>query len=134
MSGEMFPNTDESKYIYDCSVTEIVDGDTLDVVIDLGFEIRHTARIRLKGIDTAEIYGVPKESDEYQTGMKHKSVVDSFVERGQSNSLDSPFQLYSHEYERGKYGRVIGDIYSTNTDLWLGEKLRHEFGEEIDYR
>ena len=41
-------------YEYSCTVTKVVDGDTIDVVLDLGFSILHKCRVRLYGIDTPE--------------------------------------------------------------------------------
>ena len=41
-------------YVYKCKVTRVVDGDTLDVVLDLGFAINYNDRVRLMGIDTPE--------------------------------------------------------------------------------
>ena len=41
-------------YEYNCTVERVVDGDTIDVVLDLGFDILHKCRVRLYGIDTPE--------------------------------------------------------------------------------
>ena len=41
-------------YEYSCKVERVVDGDTIDVVLDLGFDILHKCRVRLYGIDTPE--------------------------------------------------------------------------------
>ena len=41
-------------YEYKCEVTRVVDGDTIDVIADLGFSILHKCRVRLFGIDTPE--------------------------------------------------------------------------------
>jgi micrococcal nuclease len=41
-------------YEYNCEVKRVVDGDTVDVVIDLGFSIHYASRVRLYGIDTPE--------------------------------------------------------------------------------
>ena len=41
-------------YEYGCTVTRVVDGDTVDVILDLGFSILHKCRVRLYGIDTPE--------------------------------------------------------------------------------
>ena len=41
-------------YEYGCTVTRVVDGDTIDVILDLGFSIFHKCRVRLYGIDTPE--------------------------------------------------------------------------------
>ena len=41
-------------YEYSCEIDRVVDGDTVDVIIDLGFKIFHKARVRMYGIDTPE--------------------------------------------------------------------------------
>lgn len=54
----------------------MVDGDTIDVLIDLGFYVELRERLRLEGIDTPEIYRVPKDSEEYKKGMVAKEYVE----------------------------------------------------------
>ena len=49
----------EPSYRYRAELDRVVDGDTFDVLIDLGFYIRIKERIRLEEVDTPEIYGVP---------------------------------------------------------------------------
>ena len=50
-----YKNDEPCEYIYDVvAVTKIVDGDTLDCVFDLGFDVRFESRVRLLGIDTPE--------------------------------------------------------------------------------
>ena len=41
-------------YEYSCTVDRVVDGDTIDVILDLGFDILYRSRVRLYGIDTPE--------------------------------------------------------------------------------
>ena len=41
-------------YEYNCKVKRVVDGDTMDVILDLGFDVHHAVRVRLAGIDTPE--------------------------------------------------------------------------------
>ena len=45
------------QYIFEGLVDRVVDGDTYDIILDLGFYISHLIRVRLKGVDTAEVYG-----------------------------------------------------------------------------
>ena len=59
----------EPNYRYKAKLGRVVDGDTMDVVIDLGFYVTMRERVRLKGINTPEIYKVPKNSEEYKKGM-----------------------------------------------------------------
>ena len=56
----------ELGYRYRAEFDWVVDGDTLDVLIDLGFYIRIKERIRHEGVDTPEIYGIPQDSEEYR--------------------------------------------------------------------
>lgn len=45
------------QYIFEGLVDRVVDGDTYDIILDLGFYISHMIRVRLKGVDTPEVYG-----------------------------------------------------------------------------
>ena len=59
----------EPAYRYRAEVGRVVDGDTIDAVIDLGFYIEITERLRLEGLDTPEIHGVAHASEEYKKGI-----------------------------------------------------------------
>jgi micrococcal nuclease len=119
-----------NNYTYNASVISVVDGDTIDVEIDLGFETRITARVRVADVNTAEVYGVDKDSTEYALGAAHQAETETFVENG-SEAYEWPFYLYSREYERGKYGRIIGSLYSKAQDEWLRQTLINTFGDEV---
>ncbi len=67
-------------YEYKAKLIKVVDGDTLDVQIDLGFNIFQNIRVRLLGVNTPETYGVKKESIEYKKGMKAKQFVINYFE------------------------------------------------------
>ena len=58
----------EPCYRYRARLERVVDGDTIDVLIELGFYVTLRERVRLEGIDTPEIYRVPKDSEEYKKG------------------------------------------------------------------
>lgn len=45
------------QYIFEGMVDRVIDGDTYDVILDLGFYTTHTIRVRLKGVDTPEVFG-----------------------------------------------------------------------------
>lgn len=85
---------EKKRWIFDAHVTRVVDGDTIEAIlylspdedIDLGFGIRaavpHTTfktKLRIRDIDTAEIYGVKKDSEEYIEGLKSKEFVEAWV-------------------------------------------------------
>jgi len=84
-------------YTYKAKVVRVIDGDTVDVAIDLGFKVTINARLRLAGIDAPEIRG--KEKIE---GFKSREwLVDRLPE-----SI-----LVTTGKEKGKYGRWIGTLY-----------------------
>ncbi len=117
------------EYCYPAKVRDIVDGDTVDVVIDLGFETEITKRIRLRDIDTREISFVEEESEEYKRGMEHKGFVEYWCTETRKDGGNWPFVLYSKEYNRGTYGRIIGDLYSPVHEEWLTRELYNNFDD-----
>jgi len=94
-------------YTYKCKVIKVVDGDTLDVVIDVGFSTNITKRLRLFLIDAWEIRGVEKEK-----GLAAKKRLQEIV--------DSATQVYVQTImdSVGKYGRVLSWVWvETNKEL-----------------
>ena len=118
---------------YRADIERVVDGDTLDLVIDLGFGINLSgdeARVRLLDIDTAETYGVRKESDEYRTGQEHKAFVEEWV--SQAGNIEWPFYVETRkDDERGKYGRWLAVIIRRQDGNVLNEDLVRKFGDSI---
>ena len=68
-------------YEYNCEVKRIVDGDTVDVVIDLGFDIHYSSRVRLYGIDTPE--SRTRNKDEKVRGLMSKKYLTDALSKGQ---------------------------------------------------
>jgi len=95
-------------YEYIAKVEKVVDGDTIDVSIDLGFKIFKKARLRLLGIDTPEIHGVPKDSEEYRAGMKAKEWLEDKL-------LYKIVVVRTHK--TGKYGRYLAKVYLQGNDI-----------------
>lgn len=118
---------------YRADIERVVDGDTLDLRIDLGFGIILTgdeARVRLLGIDTAEIYGSPRSSEEYTTGKRHQAFVDGWVSDGAGDEW--PFYLQTRkDDERGKYGRWLAVIVRRVDGSNLNDALVEEFGDAV---
>ncbi len=83
-------------------VTKIIDSDTIDVIIDLGFDILHSARIRLYGIDTPESRTRDKVEKKY--GLMAKKYLTECLK------TDNPITLQTHKEEKGKFGRILGEI------------------------
>ena len=94
-------------YEYSCEVQRVVDGDTVDVVLDLGFDVRFFSRVRLYGIDTPE--SRTRNRDEKVRGLLSKDfLVNAIADKDvviKTKLKDS----------RGKFGRVLGEI-------WVGKK------------
>ena len=81
---------------YHCVITRIIDGDTIDVDIDLGFDCwLHKQRIRLHGIDTPE--SRTRDLEEKKYGLAAKAFVEKFIPLGSTALLNTK--------EKGKYGR-----------------------------
>ena len=90
-------------YEYGCTVTRVVDGDTIDVVLDLGFSILHKCRVRLYGIDTPE--SRTRDLDEKARGKLASKFLADAINNGKKVVLRSKLKD-----SKGKYGRVLGEI------------------------
>ncbi len=101
---------------YEAEVTRIVDGDTLDARIDLGFNVHINKRIRLNGIDTWE--SRTRDKEEKAKGLAAKARLKEILEVHKNK-----FKLISHG--TGKFGRVLGEIETASAgdvcDLLVSE-------------
>ena len=85
-------------------VTKVVDGDTIDVIIDMGFDILYKSRVRLFGIDTPE--SRTRNKDEKVRGLLAKKYLQEALKAGTSLSI----KTYK-DNETGKFGRILGDVF-----------------------
>jgi|TARA_R110000824_G_scaffold397142_1_gene599597 micrococcal nuclease len=90
-------------YEYTCKVERVVDGDTCDVVLDLGFNILHKCRVRLFGIDTPE--SRTRDLDEKARGILAKNYLKDAIETGKKVVIQTKLKD-----SKGKFGRVLGDV------------------------
>ena len=90
-------------YEYGCTVERVVDGDTIDVVLDLGFDIRFKSRVRLYGIDTPE--SRTRDKDEKVRGKMAAAFLKEAVDNGAKVVIETKLKD-----SRGKYGRVLGNV------------------------
>lgn len=89
-----------SKYIYSCEVIRVIDGDTVDVNIDLGFNvILYSQRLRLFGINTPEVR--TRDLEEKSKGLAAKARVKELI------GLQTTIQSLG----KGKYGRILAIPY-----------------------
>jgi len=98
------------KYIYRAKLDRVVDGDTVDALIDVGFDIWFKKRIRFMGLDTWE--SRTKDLEEKKKGLAAKARTKELLEKVSSKS--GYFRLKSHGL--GKYGRVLGEIFIMDKD------------------
>jgi len=85
-------------------VTKVVDGDTIDVVIDLGFSIMYASRVRLAGIDTPE--SRTRDKREKELGLESKKYLVDRLKAAKRVVIKTE-KLDSSE----KYGRILGWLY-----------------------
>ena len=98
------------KYIYRAKLDRVVDGDTEDALIDVGFDIWFKKRIRFKGVDTWE--SRTRNLEEKALGLKAKARTKELLEKVSSKS--GYFRIKS--YGLGKYGRVLADVFIMDKD------------------
>ena len=104
-------------YKYRAKLIRIIDGDTLEAVIDLGFEIGTRKTIRLYGIDAPETRGVLKE--EKLAGIKCKHLLEALLAANKGE-----FTLVSHGI--GKFGRCLGELFTKNEEISINQQLINE--------
>lgn len=106
-------------YTYHAKLERIVDADTLDLNIDLGFKVWVKVRVRLTGINAPEIWGVKKESEEYQKGK----LALAYVEGWFSSLGSETFIVRTEKDEQEKYGRWLAEVTSLDGTKVLTEDL-----------
>jgi len=102
-------------YEYSCVIKRIIDGDTVVVDIDLGFDVwLNNQHIRLSGIDAPEIR--TRDLPEKERGILAKKFVEFHLPVGETKIL----RTYEFN-EKGKYGRIIGNflVYNSIADMWV---------------
>lgn len=108
-------------YEYKAKLLKIIDGDTIDAEIDLGFKISVRKRIRFLGINAPETR--TRDLEEKQAGLKTKSRLETLFDASKG-----VFTLKSHGV--GKFGRVLGEIFIENiniNELLLKEGLASKY-------
>lgn len=95
-------------YEYNCKITKVVDGDTIDCDIDLGFGvILQNERVRLVGIDTPESRTSDPVEKVFGNAAKHR--VHTF--------LDGKDVVIRTKAFKGKFGRILGDFFVNDVSL-----------------
>ena len=113
-------------YEYSCKIVRVVDGDSVDVDIDLGFGVwMHKQRIRMYGIDTPE--SRTRDLEEKKFGLMAKEIVKKWVPEGSTQTL------ITRKDKSGKYGRILGSFKivfeeeETTLNEWM---VKYKYGVE----
>jgi micrococcal nuclease len=97
-------------------VKNVVDGDTIDVIIDLGFDILFASRVRLAGIDTPESRTTDKA--EKALGLEAKEYLKKYLKDAK------PVVIRTEKMDSSeKYGRILGWVYVNGDSESLNNKM-----------
>tara|TARA_Y100000768_G_scaffold343410_1_gene289053 strand:+ start:91 stop:507 length:417 start_codon:yes stop_codon:yes gene_type:complete len=99
-------------HIYRADITRVVDGDTCDVTLHLGFDILFKGRVRLTGIDTPE--SRTRDLVEKKFGLASKQYFKDWVAQQDYVLVEST--------EKGKFGRILGRIYNSDMSECYNDK------------
>ena len=94
-------------------IVKIIDGDTVDIVIDLGFDLSKKERVRLAGIDTPE--SRTRDSEEKVFGLEAKAYL--------TERLKGAENLVVRTEKDGKYGRMLGWFYSHRSEDSINNEM-----------
>ena len=104
-------------------VTKVVDGDTIDVTLDMGFDILYQQRVRLFGIDTPESRTRDKVEKVY--GLKSKKFLQEQIKKSKKVTI----KTYKGD-ETGKFGRILGDVFIDGKSV---NSLMCQKGHAVEY-
>lgn len=98
------------------NINKVIDGDTIDIDIDLGFDITISTRIRLKGINAPETRTI--DLDEKEKGIHAKNWLIEKLSTNEEWIIDT--------YKEDKYGRMLGILYSKDNQISLNQMMLNE--------
>jgi micrococcal nuclease len=108
---------DKDPYIYRIKqITKVIDGDTIDADIDLGFDISLTKRIRLAGVDTPE--SRTSDANEKKYGLESKEWLKHKVENAGHILIKTELPDSTE-----KYGRIIGHLFVNDQESSLNDQM-----------
>lgn len=112
MSGDLV-----MPYRYRASIDRVVDGDTLDLVVDLGLETARDVRVRVYGVDTPEHRGAERPA-----GLRATEWVVGWL--NDADHLEKwPLVVDTHKDSTGKFGRWLADVYRVSDGRSLAVDL-----------
>ena len=122
--GAMTPPSRKSSYNFRVvSIDKVVDGDTIDVTIDLGFDLYKKERVRVAGVDTPEKR--TRNLEEKALGLDATAWIKDHLE-GAIDGDDDLIIRTELDGGVGKYGRLLGWLYIGDATVSLNEKMIDE--------
>ena len=122
--GAMIPPSRKSCYNFRViSIDKVVDGDTIDVTIDLGFDLYKKERVRIAGVDTPEKR--TRNLEEKALGLDATAWIKDKLE-GAINGSDDLIIRTELDGGIGKYGRLLGWCYIGDSSVSLNERMIDE--------
>ena len=122
--GAMTPPSRKSCYNFRClEITKVLDGDTIDVVIDLGFDLYKKERVRIAGVDTPEKR--TRDAEEKELGIHATNWLKEKLEGAISGDDDLVIRT-ELVGGVGKYGRLLGWLYLGDAAVSLNEEMIEE--------
>ena len=122
--GAMTPPSRKSCYNFRVtSVDKVLDGDTIDVTIDLGFDLYKKERVRIAGVDTPEKR--TRDLEEKALGLDATNWMKGTLE----DTINGENELIIRTELKGgvgKYGRLLGWLYIGDSDISLNEQMIEE--------
>lgn len=113
------------RFFYEAEVLRVIDGDTLDLMIDLGFDVHHNIRVRLYGLNTPE--SRTSDEEEKARGLVAKNFTSEWVKKN-----DRIF-IQTIKDKTEKYGRILAKVYADDKcTVCLNDELIKS-GNAVEY-
>jgi len=113
-------------YEYFAELRRVVDGDTVDVTIDCGFNMHVKERVRLKGINTPECR--TRDLEEKKKGLAAKArLIDILASWGDKMIIRTSID------KKGKFGRLLGELVNPDNEEQNANKMLLEEGHAVEY-
>ncbi len=103
-------------YTYRATVDRVVDGDTLDLTIDLGFHTFRKERVRLKGVDTPEMLGPDRVA-----AVAARNFAQDWLHG--TSGVPEGMTVQTERDKADKYGRMLVTVYAEGVDVSLNQAL-----------
>ena len=106
----------DPRYHYRCRLLDVIDGDTVELAVELGFHASLTVRVRLEGIDTPELKG--KTSDERWMAQDARELVEQWCEERADRII-----VRTVRDGRDKFGRLLATLIDQDTGATVQQAL-----------